>query len=153
MAATDIPCFDQIKAASEGKGEIPTYCRDNGSFVHLHVHTEYSLLDGATRLDDLCNYAKELGMPAVAITDHGYMYGCAEFYKAALKAGIKPILGCEVYFTPDSSLSKNGHPELYHMILLAKNNEGYRNLIHIVSKAAVDGFYYKPRVTLESLQN
>lgn len=153
MAATDIPCFDQIKAASEGKGPIPTFCRESGSFVHLHVHTEYSLLDGATRLDDLCNYAKELGMPAVAITDHGYMYGCAEFYKAALKAGIKPIIGCEVYFTPDSTLSRDHYPELYHMVLLAKNNEGYRNLIHIVSKAAVDGFYYKPRVTLESLQN
>ncbi len=153
MAATDIPCFDQIKAASEGKGPIPTFCRESGSFVHLHVHTEYSLLDGATRLDDLCKYAKELGMPAVAISDHGYMYGCAEFYKAALKAGIKPILGCEVYFTPDNSLSKDGYPELYHMLLLAKDNEGYRNLIHIVSKAAVDGFYYKPRVTLESLQN
>ncbi len=152
MAEQDIPAFDQIKAASEGEGPIPTSCREAGTFVHLHVHTEYSLLDGATRISELCTRAKELGMPAVAITDHGYMYGCAEFYQAAIKAGIKPIIGCEVYFTPDSTLSRDKRPELYHMILLAKDNRGYRNLMRIVSDAATDGFYYKPRVTLEALR-
>ena len=154
MAEQDIPGFDQIKAASEGKGPIPHTCRDSGNFVHLHVHTEYSLLDGATRLDDLCSYAKELGMPAVAITDHGYMYGAAEFYRAAVKAGIKPIIGCEVYFTPTKTLDHTGmsRPELYHMILLAKTNQGYRNLMKIVSDAAVEGMWYKPRVILDSLK-
>ncbi len=152
MAESDIPAFDEIKAASEGQGPIPHTCRDNGTFVHLHVHTEYSLLDGATRLKPLCERAKELGMPAIAITDHGYMYGCAEFYQAAVNAGIKPIIGCEIYFTPDSTLSREKRPELYHMILLAKDNQGYRNLMRIVSDAATDGFYYKPRVTLESLR-
>ena len=153
MGNPDIPQFELIKAASEGQGPLPTACREaKGSFVHLHVHTEYSMLDGATRLKDMCKYAKELGMPAVAITDHGYMYGCAEFYKAATSVGIKPILGCEVYFTPDSELRKDRKPELYHMVLLAKTNQGYRNLMRIVSDAAVDGFYYKPRVTLESLR-
>ncbi len=152
MAQEDIPAFDQIKAASEGNGPIPTSCREAGTFVHLHVHTEYSLLDGATRVNDLCTRAKELGMPAVAITDHGYMYGCAEFYQAAIKAGIKPIIGCEIYFTPDSTLSRDKRPELYHMILLAKDNRGYRNLMRIVSDAATEGFYYKPRVTLEALR-
>ncbi len=152
MAESDIPAFDQIKAASEGEGPVPTACREAGTFVHTHVHTEYSLLDGATRIEPLCERAKELGMPAVAITDHGYMYGCAEFYRAAIKVGIKPIIGCEVYFTPDNTLSKEKKPELYHMQLLAKTNQGYRNLMRIVSDAAVDGFYYKPRVTLDSLK-
>ena len=152
MAEQDIPAFEQIKAASEGNGPIPTSCRDAGTFVHLHVHTEYSLLDGATRINELCTRAKELGMPAVAITDHGYMYGCAEFYQAAVKAGIKPIIGCEIYFTPASTLSRDKRPELYHMILLAKDNRGYRNLMRIVSDAATEGFYYKPRVTLEALR-
>ncbi len=149
------------------------------AFVHLHNHTEYSLLDGATKVDDMAEYAYSLGMNAIAITDHGYMYGIPEFVKAcdavttrvtkewekaceeAKEAGnplpekpqgIKPILGCEVYFTPDSTLAKDRKPELYHMILLAKNNEGYKNLLAIVSDAAVDGFYYKPRTTLESLR-
>ena len=148
----EVPQFDLIKAASENEGPIPTSCRENGSFVHLHVHTEYSMLDGATRLKDMCKYAKELGMPALAITDHGYMYGCAEFYKAAVAAGIKPIIGCEVYFTPDNELRRDRKPELYHMILLAKTNQGYRNLMRIVSDAATDGYYYKPRVTLDSLK-
>ncbi len=152
MSDNAIPAFEQIEAASKGEGAIPSSCRDAGGFVHLHVHTEYSLLDGATRLGPLCERAKELGMPAIAITDHGYMYGCAEFYQAAVKAGIKPIIGCEVYFTPDSTLSRDKRPELYHMILLAKDNHGYRNLMRIVSDAATEGFYYKPRVTLESLR-
>ena len=152
MAEEDIPGWEEIKAASLGQGPAPHTCRDAGTFVHLHNHTEYSLLDGCTRLGPLCERAKELGMPAVAITDHGYMYGCAEFYLAAIKAGIKPIIGCEIYFTPDSTLSRDKRPELYHMILLAKNNEGYRNLMHLVSESAVDGFYYRPRTTFEMLK-
>ena len=152
MAEEDIPGWEEIKAASLGQGPVPHTCRDAGTFVHLHNHTEYSLLDGCTRLGPLCERAKELGMPAVAITDHGYMYGCAEFYLAAIKAGIKPIIGCEIYFTPDSTLSRDKRPELYHMILLAKNNEGYKNLMHLVSESAVDGFYYRPRTTFEMLK-
>ena len=152
MAEEDIPGWEEIKAASLGQGPAPHTCRDAGTFVHLHNHTEYSLLDGCTRLGPLCERAKELGMPAVAITDHGYMYGCAEFYLAAIKAGIKPIIGCEIYFTPDSTLSRDKRPELYHMILLAKNNEGYKNLMHLVSESAVDGFYYRPRTTFEMLK-
>ena len=134
------------------------------AFVHLHCHTEYSLLDGITRLKDMAKRAWELGMPACAITDHGYMYGCAQYYLDAQVAGspdgrkgaeygIKPILGCEVYFTPDSTLSRDRKPELYHMILLAKNNAGYVNLMNVVSQAATRGFYYKPRVTLDMLRN
>ena len=152
MAEEDIPGWEEIKAASLGQGPAPHTCRDAGTFVHLHNHTEYSLLDGCTRLGPLCERAKELGMPAVAITDHGYMYGCAEFYLAAIKAGIKPIIGCEIYFTPDSTLSRDKRPELYHMILLAKNNEGYKTLMHLVSESAVDGFYYRPRTTFEMLK-
>ena len=152
MAESDIPGFDAIRAASTGEGPVPTTCRDAGTFVHLHNHTEYSLLDGCTRLGPMCEKARDLGMPAIAITDHGYMYGCAEFYKAAVNAGIKPIIGCEVYFTPDSSLSREHKPELYHMILLAKDNRGYRNLMHLVSESATDNFYYKPRTTLEMLE-
>lgn len=135
-------------------------------FVHLHNHSEYSMLDGAARVDRMVKRAWELGMPAMALTDHGYMYGIANFYRAALDAGkdksgstkpgvqygIKPILGCEVYFTPDNTLSRERKPELYHMVLLAKNNEGYRNLMNIVSDAAVRGFYYRPRVTYEMLE-
>ncbi len=149
----DIPAFDLIRAASEdASAPLPTTCRDSGSFVHLHVHTEYSLLDGATRLSAMCERAKELGMPAVAITDHGYMYGCAEMYKAAMKAGIKPILGCEVYFTPQNEIARDKTTRRYHMILLAKTNQGYRNLMRIVSEAAVDNFYYKPLVTPRLLE-
>lgn len=122
------------------------------SFVHLHTHSEYSTLDGAAKVDALVKRAKELGMPAIALTDHGYMYGSIEFYKKAKREGIKPIIGCEVYFTPDDSLSREGKPELYHLLLLAKNETGYKNLVKIVSDAAVRGFYYRPRVTLETLK-
>ncbi|MDR2587356.1 MAG: DNA polymerase III subunit alpha [Coriobacteriales bacterium] len=121
-------------------------------FVHLHNHTEYSLLDGATKVEAMARRAAEFEMPAIAITDHGYMYGVPAFSNACAKAGIKPIIGCEIYFTPDSELRRDRKPELYHMILLAKNPQGYHNLVKIVSSAAVDGFYYKPRVTFESLQ-
>ncbi len=123
------------------------------AFVHLHCHTEYSMLDGITRLKDMAKRAAELNMGACAITDHGYMYGCAQWYLDARAAGIKPIIGCEVYFTPDETLARDKKPELYHMILLAKDNTGYVNLMNIVSQAATKGFYYKPRVTLPSLRD
>ncbi|MDR1013394.1 MAG: DNA polymerase III subunit alpha [Coriobacteriales bacterium] len=122
-------------------------------FIHLHNHTEYSLLDGATKLDAMARQAKEFGMSALAITDHGYMYGVPSFVNACAKEGVKPILGCEVYFTPDNELRRDRKPELYHMILLAKTTQGYHNLIKVVSAAAVDGFYYKPRVTFDSLRH
>ncbi len=121
-------------------------------FIHLHNHTEYSMLDGATKVTDMAKKAKEFGMSAIAITDHGYMYGVPAFINACEKAEVKPIIGCEIYFTPDSELRRDRKPELYHMILLAKDDQGYHNLIKIVSNAAVQGFYYRPRVTLESLQ-
>jgi len=121
------------------------------SFVHLHTHTEYSLLDGAGRVKDLVRQAVEFEMPALAITDHGYMYGAVDFYKEATRAGIKPIIGCEVYFVPHSRLNRDRKPELYHLLLLAKNNVGYRNLMALVSEAAVSGFYYKPQVDIETL--
>jgi DNA polymerase III subunit alpha len=122
------------------------------AFIHLHNHTEYSLLDGATKVKAMAKRAKEFGMSAVAITDHGYMYGVPAFVAACEAEGVKPIIGCEIYFSPDSSLPRNGYPELYHMILLAKDNEGYQNLMAIASEAAVEGFYYRPRVTYELLQ-
>jgi len=122
------------------------------SFVHLHTHTEYSLLDGVARVKPLLQRAKELEMPAMAITDHGYMFGAIDFYETALKEGIKPILGCEVYFTPDSRRDKDGKPTLHHLLLLARNLEGYHNLMSVCSHAAIGGFYYKPRVDLELLQ-
>ncbi|MCL2136120.1 MAG: DNA polymerase III subunit alpha [Coriobacteriia bacterium] len=122
------------------------------AFVHLHNHSEYSLLDGATRVDAMARRAAELEMSAVALTDHGYMYGIPAFYEACQNEKVKPILGCEVYFTPDSDLRRDRKPELYHMILLAKNRTGYQNLVKLVSRSAVgDAFYYKPRVTLEDL--
>jgi DNA polymerase-3 subunit alpha len=122
------------------------------AFVHLHNHTEYSLLDGATKVDAMARQAREFGMEALAITDHGYMYGVPAFVDACTREGVRPIIGCEVYFTPDGELRRDRKPELYHMILLAKTSQGYHNLIKIVSAAAVDGFYYKPRVTFESLR-
>lgn len=122
------------------------------SFVHLHTHTEYSMLDGAAKVKDLLLQAKEFNMPALAITDHGYMYGAVDFYKKAHEIGVKPIIGCEVYFTPESRFDKHGKPSLYHLLLLARNNEGYKNLMSICSEAAVGGYYYKPRVDAELLE-
>lgn len=123
-------------------------------FVHLHVHTEYSLLDGAGRVEKLVERAKELGMKSVAITDHGVMYGVVDFYKKAKSQGIKPIIGCEVYVAPRSM--KDRDPKFdssqYHLVLLAKNEEGYNNLIKLVSMAFTEGFYYKPRVDIEVLK-
>ena len=123
-------------------------------FVHLHVHTEFSLLDGASRISELVKRTKELGMPAIAITDHGSMYGVIDFYKAAQKEGIKPIIGCEVYLAPASRFDafEVDGTRYFHMILLAENNEGYRNLIKLVSLANTEGMYYKPRVDKEILR-
>lgn len=123
-------------------------------FVHLHIHSEYSLLDGANRIKDLPVRAKELGMNAIALTDHGVMYGAIDFYKACKKEGIKPIIGCEVYVAPRSRFDKdpNLDKKYNHLILLAKNNEGYRNLSKLVSIGFIDGYYYKPRIDLEVLE-
>lgn len=122
-------------------------------FVHLHVHTEYSLLDGACRLPDLVKAAEELEMPALAITDHGVMYGVIDFYKRAKQAGIKPIIGCEVYVATRTRFDREPGKDdnQYHLVLLAENQEGYRNLVKMVSQAFIEGFYYKPRVDLELL--
>ena len=125
----------------------------NKDFVHLHVHTEYSLLDGFARIKKLVSRAKELNMSAIAITDHGCMFGAIDFFKVAKKEGIKPIIGCEVYTAPRSMKDKdpNYDKSQGHLILLAKNMTGYQNLIKLVSKAYVDGFYYKPRIDIEEL--
>jgi len=120
-------------------------------FVHLHTHSEYSLLDGAARVPKLVQRAVDLEMPALALTDHGYMYGAIDFYRTATAAGIKPIIGCEVYFVPERQLT-GGKVPFYHLLLLAKNDTGYRNLMALVSDAAVNGFYYKPQVDLASLK-
>ena len=125
------------------------------SFAHLHVHTEYSLLDGSNKIKEYVARVKELGMNSAAITDHGVMFGCIDFYKAAKEAGIKPILGCEVYVAPGSRFDREtvkGEDRYYHLVLLAENDLGYSNLTKIVSKGYVDGFYYKPRVDMEILQ-
>jgi len=125
------------------------------AFTHLHVHTEYSLLDGSCKIRELTARAKELGMDSMAVTDHGVMYGVIDFYKAAREAGIKPILGCEVYVAPGSRFDRetvSGEDRYYHLVLLAENNKGYENLMKIVSKGFVDGFYYKPRVDYEVLR-
>ena len=125
------------------------------AFTHLHVHTEYSLLDGSSKIRELTARAKELGMDIMAITDHGVMYGVIDFYRAAREVGIKPILGCEVYVAPGSRFDREngaGEDRYYHLILLAENNTGYKNLMKIVSKGFVDGFYYKPRVDLDLLE-
>lgn len=114
-------------------------------FVHLHVHSEYSLLDGANRCSDLAASAAGMGMNAVALTDHGVMYGCVEFHNKCRDNNIKPILGCEVYVDPEGHTCRNGK-NMYHLILLAENAEGYANLTKLVSIANTDGFYYKPRI-------
>lgn len=115
-------------------------------FTHLHVHTEYSLLDGSTRIKELPKRVKELGMDSIAITDHGNMFGAIQFYKACMDEGVKPIMGCEVYVSSTDLNVKDKTSKRYHLILLAENNKGYENLMKIVSKGWVDGFYYKPRV-------
>ena len=141
-----IPDIEETAAAAPAKAAIP--------FAHLHVHTEFSLLDGASRIPDLIAAAKAEGMEAIAITDHGAMYGVIDFYKEAKKQGIKPIIGCEVYVAPGDRHERaevNG-VKYYHLILLAENQTGYRNLVKLVSYANIEGFYYKPRVDHELLR-
>jgi len=124
-------------------------------FVHLHVHTEYSLLDGFAQIDSLVKYIKNLGQKSIAITDHGNMYGIIDFYRAAKKAGVKPIIGCEVYVACRSRFDREANidSENFHLVLLAQNETGYKNLIRMVSDAYIEGFYYRPRVDWELLQN
>ena len=123
-------------------------------FTHLHTHTEYSLLDGSNKIKEYVARVKELGMTAAAITDHGAMFGVIDFYREARAQGIKPILGCEVYVAPNSRFDKEltgGEDRYYHLVLLAENNQGYANLMKIVSRGYVEGFYYRPRVDMEVL--
>ena len=125
------------------------------AFTHLHVHTEYSLLDGSNKIKEYVKRVKELGMDSAAITDHGVMYGVIDFYKEAKDAGINPIIGCEVYVAPNSRFDKEltgGEDRYYHLVLLAENNTGYSNLMKIVSRGFTEGYYYKPRVDMEILQ-
>ncbi|MCM1499518.1 MAG: DNA polymerase III subunit alpha [Clostridium sp.] len=125
------------------------------SFTHLHVHTEYSLLDGASKIKELVHHTKELGMDSIAITDHGVMYGVIDFYKAAKAEKIKPIIGCEVYVAPESRFSREAGKEegrYYHLVLLAENDIGYHNLMKLVSRGFTEGYYYKPRVDRELLK-
>ena len=125
------------------------------AFVHLHTHTEYSLLDGSNKIKECVARVKALGMTAAAITDHGVMYGVIDFYKEAKKQGINPILGCEIYVAPGSRFDRepsHGDDRYYHLVLLAENNQGYQNLMKIVSIGFVDGYYYKPRVDRETLE-
>ena len=128
------------------------------AFVHLHNHTEYSLLDGQTHVLDMVRRAADLGMPAIAITDHGVMSGVPALAEACDKVKadtgkvVKPIYGCEIYFTDDEELKKDQSAKLYHMILLAKTNEGYHNLVKLVSKSHVENFYRRPRTTFSMLQ-
>ena len=124
-------------------------------FTHLHLHTEYSLLDGAIRLKDLFPRAKEYGYEALAITDHGNMFGALKFYQQATKAGIKPIMGCELYVAPKHRKDRSARRQseaAYHLVLLAMDNTGYKNLMKLVTLANFEGFYYKPRVDKELLQ-
>ncbi len=126
----------------------------HSDFVPLHVHTEYSLLDGAIKINELIETAESYRMPALAITDHGNLFGAVEFYTKAIKAGIKPIIGCETYVAPKSRLDKerSGGEHSFHLILLAKNNDGYKNLVTLVTRAYLEGFYYKPRIDLDLLE-
>src|SRR5688572_15098338 len=124
-------------------------------FVHLHLHTEFSLLDGACRLDKLMDKAHDLKFPALSITDHGVLYGAIDFYQTARNKGIKPIIGCEVYVAPGSRLDKkasSGGKDVYnHLVLLAKDEKGYKNLVKLVTSAHLEGYYYKPRIDKEIL--
>ena len=128
----------------------------HSDFVHLHLHTQYSLLDGAIRLDDLFAKAKELKMPAIAMTDHGNLFGAVEFYQKALKAGIKPVIGCEVYISSKSRFdrkSAHGIQDIsHHLVLLTKNKKGYENLCKLVTAGHLEGFYYRPRIDHEILK-
>src|SRR5688572_18394038 len=122
-------------------------------FAHLHVHTEYSMLDGAARVNELVAQAAQLGMPALAITDHGVLYGLIDFYEACVKHGIKPILGSELYLARESRFTKSPGDDkpssIQHMTMLARNDQGYRNLLKLATSASLEGFYYRPRVDME----
>ena len=125
------------------------------AFAHLHVHTEYSLLDGSNKIKEYVKRVKELVMDSAAITDHGVMYGVIDFYKEAVAAGINPIIGCEVYVAPNSRFDREltgGEDRYYHLVLLAENNTGYANLVKIVSRGFTEGYYYRPRVDMEVLR-
>src|SRR3989344_8486619 len=124
------------------------------TFVNLHTHSHYSLLDGLPRIPDLVNRAKEMNMPALALTDHGVMYGAVEFYKSCRRAGIKPILGGEAYLALEHRSRKQSKldDDYYHLVLLAENNQGYKNLMKLVSLAHLEGFYYKPRLDKHALK-
>jgi DNA polymerase-3 subunit alpha len=125
------------------------------SFVHLHVHSEYSLLDGLARIKDLVKHTKAMGMPALALTDHGMMHGAIEFYRAASAQGIKPIIGIETYLVPVGRRMTDREPNVddkrFHLLLLAQNQTGYRNLLRLASAAQLQGFYYRPRIDRELL--
>ncbi len=121
------------------------------NFVHLHNHSEYSLLDGALRISDLAKTAADMGMPAIAITDHGNMFGAIEFCQEAKKQNIKAIIGCEVYVSPNSRFEKNNQKDVYHLVLLVKDETGYKNLIELVSRGYIEGFYYRMRIDKELL--
>src|SRR4030095_624800 len=124
----------------------------NADFVHLHVHSDYSLLDGATRIDSMVERAAKLGMPALALTDHGSLFGAVEFYEACRKKGVNPILGMETYVTRGSRHDRGKEDATYHLVLLARDAVGYRNLAKLSSLAYLEGFYYKPRVDRELLE-
>src|SRR3990172_2919980 len=127
----------------------------HADYVSLHLHTEYSLLDGAIRIKELVERAKEFKMPAITMTDHGSLFGAVEFYKQATKAGLKPVIGCELYVAPGSRHDRgnSGHEEVsFHLVLLARDNAGYKNLVTLVTKAYLEGFYYKPRVDMDLLE-
>lgn len=125
------------------------------AFTHLHVHTEFSLLDGSSKIKEIAVQAKKLGFDSLAITDHGVMYGVIDFYRACKDAGIKPIIGCEIYVSPGSRFDREkGHDDFkyFHLVLLAENDIGYHNLMKIVSVGFTEGYYYKPRVDYETLE-
>src|SRR3989338_2412903 len=127
----------------------------HSDFVHLHVHSEYSLLDGASRLENLVAKAKEYRMPALALTDHGNLFGAIKFYQEARKHGIKPIIGCEFYISPRSRFekaAKSGEKPYFHFTVLARNEEGYRNLMRLSSYGYLEGYYYRPRIDMELLE-
>ena len=139
-----------------GHLKIEENVTNNSSFVNLHVHTEFSLLDGAIRIKEMIKKAENLDMNAVAITDHGNIFGAVHLFEQTAKTDIKPILGCEVYVAPgdrrDRKPTGDGQPNAYHLILLAMNEEGYRNLCHLVTQGYMEGFYYRPRVDMELLR-
>ncbi len=157
MADTEQIELTTMTGAGEGETPAEQSPVQEPHFAHLHVHTEYSLLDGSNKISEYVNRIKELGMTSAAITDHGVMYGIIDFYKAARNAGIKPILGCEVYVAPGSRLDREigkgaENDRYYHLVLLAENNKGYENLMKIVSIGFTEGYYYKPRVDKETLE-